>query len=508
MYSPPVERPRLVPLALVGGGLVALAAGVAVGGGATAAGAIAFFAACALALGEATRSVVTWPNAILLFTAVVWFVPIKLYSLPVTLPFQFELYRVLILLMVVAFVMSSIRTGRQVDAVGAGKPLFVLALAALTSQVVNTEGMDVPGTEGQALKSLSFFLSFIVVFLLVASTLDSVRDIAKILGGIVICGAVVSLAAIYEGRTHHNVFDHLDNWLPFSRNEREIFEVRGGRLRVHASAQHPIALGAVLIMVVPLAVYLAQRAARSLTTVFWFAAAGILLVGALATVSRTVVAMGVAMLILALLLRPAALPRLLPVLLVIPIIAHAAAPGALGSLAHSLGIGGGKPLIESVQGRAGQSGSGRLDDIEPGLELWSRSPLVGLGIASREVATSGVSAGAPTPNQASSSAAIIFDNQYLRTLVSLGLLGLAGAVWFVWGSVIRLGRSSRRLRGIDGDLLAACAIACGGYGAGMAFFDAFAFVQVTLMFFIVAALGLRARALVLGATDTGLANPS
>ena len=396
--------------------------------------------------------------------------------------------------MVVGFVTSSIATGRQVDTVGAGMPLFLLAVAALTSQIVNTEGMNVPGSEGQAIKSLSFFISFIVVFVLVASTIDSVRDVDKILAGIVVCGALVSLAALYEGRTHDNLFDRLDEWLPFSRNEREIFDVRGGRLRVHASAQHPIALGAALIMVVPFAMYLAEKAAKGLKSAFWVATAGILMIGALATISRTAVAMGVTMLILALWVRPGILPRLLPVLLVLPIVAHVAAPGALGSLSHAFGIGGGRPLIESVQGRAGQPGSGRLDDIEPGIDLWSRSPLVGLGVGTREVATSGAAARAPVPGQASTPA-IIFDNQYLRTLVSLGIVGLIGAVWFIWGSAIRLGRRSKRLAGDDGNLLAACAIACGGYGAGMAFFDAFSFVQVTLLFFIVAALGLRAMVL-------------
>ena len=51
--------------------------------------------------------------------------------------------------------------------------------------------------------------------------------------------------------------------------------------------------------------------------------------------------MGIAMLILGVWLRPKILPKVLPVLLVIPIVAHAAAPGTLGGLAHSFGIGGG-----------------------------------------------------------------------------------------------------------------------------------------------------------------------
>jgi hypothetical protein len=497
VYNPPAEQPRLIPLALIAGGVLALGAGVAAGGGATTAGAVAFFAACALALVETTRSIVTWPNAVILLLAVIWLVPTKLYTLPVQLPFQLELYRLLIVGMVFVFVMSALRTGRDIDAVGAGKPLWALALAALLSQAVNSRSLDAAGNQSQAFKSLTFFLSFIVLFLLVASTIDNVRDIDKIFAGLVIGGALVSLAALYESRTNYNLFDHLNSWLPFTRNEREIFDVRAGRLRVHASAQHPIALGAALTMTAPLAVYLAQRAARGARTVFWAVAAGVLMLGAIATISRTAVAMGIAMLLLAIWLRPKVLPRVLPVLLVVPIAAHAVAPGALGGLAHAFGIGGGKPLIQSVQGRPGQPGSGRLDDIHPGLKLWSRSPLVGLGIGTREVGTSGVSADSST----SASGAIVFDNQYLRTLVSLGLIGLIGAVWFVWGSVIRLGRRSKRLAGGDGDLLAACAIACGGYGAGMAFFDSFAFVQVTLIFFIVAALGLKAVVLTRASTE-------
>ena len=278
--------------------------------------------------------------------------------------------------MVIAFVMSSIWTGREVDAVGAGKALFALALAALTSQaVIRTTRRS--GSQSQALKSLSFFLSFIVMFLLVASTLDSVRDIDKILAGIVSGGAVVSLAAIYEARTHHNVFDHLDAWLPFTAQRARDLDVRGGQIACASSAQHPIALGAALIMVVPLAVYLAQRAVRGAQAIFWFVAAGILLVGAIATISRTVVAMSVAMLIMAVLLRPATLPRCCRCFSSSRSSRTLQHPARWRSLAHSFGIGGGKPLIESVQGRAGQSGSGRLDDIEPGLELWARSPLVG-----------------------------------------------------------------------------------------------------------------------------------
>ena len=33
---------------------------------------------------------------------------------------------------------------------------------------------------------------------------------------------------------------------------------------------------------------------------------------------------------------------------------------------------------------------------------------------------------------------IIFDNQYLHTLVELGILRIVGTIWFVWGAGLKL----------------------------------------------------------------------
>jgi hypothetical protein len=230
-------------------------------------------------------------------------------------------------------------------------------------------------------------------------------------------------------------------------------------------------------------------------TVAWIGVAGVLLIGALTTISRTTVTMGAAMLLMTLWLRPRVVARLWPLLLVLPFIAHAAAPGAIGGLAKSFGLAGGPALIESVGGRSGESGSGRLADIDPAFELWSRSPIVGLGLDSPEIATTGASLSEPTLSQ-TATVPLIFDNQYLLTLVTLGLLGIIGTLWFVWGSSARLALAAKRRAGDDGHLLAACAVVCAGYGAGMFFFDAFAYVQATLFFFMVAAFGLRTLVLV------------
>lgn len=486
--------PSPLPAAtFVTAGAFALLAGVAAGGNAVAFGAFAFLGATVLAVGTTRWSLITWPNALLVFIAVLWLVPIKLYRLPVNLPFHLEIYRVLILLLMAGFVVWSIRNKRPVQAYSASKPLFVLTAAVLASQVINASSIDVPGNEGQALKSLSLFLSYVIVFLLFASTLETFREIERIVAALVAGGVIVALAAMYEGYTFYNVFNHLSEWLPgFAMNERDVLDLRGGRLRVHASAQHPIALGAALTMLIPFVVYLAARATTRRARGVWVACLAVIVGGAAATISRTTVAMGVTLIIMAFMLRRRVLVRLAPLALVLPIFVHAVAPGAIGGILKSFGTQQGTTFVGSLSNRGGESGSGRLADVGPALDLWSSSPIVGLGVDSPQIATAATESAGPAPPAA---VPIIFDNQYLHTLVTLGFAGIVAVVWLVWGITARFARSAKDLSEPYGDFVAACAAACAAYGASMLFYDSLAYVQVTLLLFIAAALGLRTVAL-------------
>lgn len=478
-------------IAVVAAGSLVLLLGLAAGGTAVAAGAICFLTSTIVALGQTRRELITWPNAFLVFVAALWFVPIKLYRLPVDLPFQLELYRILIVFLVAAFVVQMLVSGRQVDALGAGRPLFVIAAAVLASQVINASEIDT-AQEGQALKSLSMLLSLIVVFLLVASTIKTFEEIRLIVVGLVVGGTIVALFALYESRTGYNFFNHLAQWIPlFDRNERELLTTRAGRLRVHASAQHPIALGTALTMLVPLAAFLILTARALKTKALWVACAFLLIAGAAATISRTTVVMGIAMAFVAYIVRKDVVVRALPLLLVLPIFVNAAAPGAIGGLISSFKAPQGTNFVTSFQDRGGESGSGRLADFGPGIDLWKQSPIVGLGLDNPRIAASGASVGAVGPGT-TSSVPIIFDNYYLRALVTLGLVGLIGIVWFIWSTVVRLVKAARGDETILGDFTAACAVACVGYGVSMFLFDAMSFIQVTLLLFITAALGLRA----------------
>jgi hypothetical protein len=228
----------------------------------------------------------------------------------------------------------------------------------------------------------------------------------------------------------------------------------------------------------------ASRASRRL----WLTAAGVVTIGALATVSRTVVLTLIAMALVAARILGRRILRYWPLLLVIATVTHVTAPGVMSHLYSRFNPRGG--MLAQQQIRPGMHGSGRLADIGPGLQRWSGAPLFGHGLGTTAATGDTGTLGPTSPPSVS----VIYDNQYMNSLVSLGSLGFVGVVWFVWGAAVKLTRAARRATGEEGDLLAACAISCAGFGAAMLTFDAFSFVQATLLFFIVAALGLRARA--------------
>src|SRR5689334_1008747 len=299
------EQPRLVPVTLAAAGLAALAAGVAVGGSFAVAGPVSFLALSAAAFLEARLRILRWPNAIAFLLAIIWLVPIKLYTLPIKISFQLDPYRLIVLVLLVAFVLQWIVENRTPDAARHKGPLIAMALAGVASLAVNATQLHSTALEQQVVKSLGDYLAYLVLFVLIATTIRSRQALDRTVMVIVGGGTLVALAAIYESRTHHNLFTHLNTYVPILKPVREAGEsVRGGRLRVRASAQHPIALACALTMAVPLALYLAGKARTTLRRIVATVAALTLVAGATATVSRTGIAMLIGMIVVVLILRP------------------------------------------------------------------------------------------------------------------------------------------------------------------------------------------------------------
>jgi O-antigen ligase len=284
-------------------------------------------------------------------------------------------------------------------------------------------------------------------------------------------GAIVAALSIVESWTGYNAFDNLDGVLPLLQHvDAPESSERGGKLRVMGSAQGSIALGAALAMMLPLAAYLGLRTRRW----FWWAASAVLALGALATLSRTSILMLVVIIVVLFWLRPKQVRRFWPVLLPAVVVIQLLLPGTLGTIRSSFFPKEG--LLAQQSENAGSRGSGRVADLGPALDEFSQTPIFGQGYGTRLT-------GRDKQN------AQILDDQWLKTLLETGLVGALAWLWIFSRSIRRLARAAKEDQSPDGLLFVAFAASITAFAIGMVLFDAFAFIQVTFILFIMLALG-------------------
>jgi len=428
-------------------------------------------------VGYPYASVLRWRTLLAGIILVILFVPIRRYTLPGHLPFNLEPYRIIVALVLAGWLVALLVDGRVRLAHSVLDRLIgLLVIGVLLSDVlnpgrVNSVGPNVP-------KALSFFLSYVLVYYLIVSVVRDWKTIDFLLRVLVAGGSVIGVFALIERRTDYNIFNHLHSVAPFLKFQGAIgaagLERGGGRLRVYGPAEHPIALGALFVILIPLAIYLARRAGQRR---WWFATL-VLALGAFATVSRTAVIMLAVVALVYLRLRPKETKRLWP--LVIPALAavHIAMPGTLGSLRAAFFPRGGLIAQQSniVAGNQLRS-NGRLADIGPSLHELAPNPIFGQGYGTRIVGF----------NEKYNNAAIL-DDQWLGTLLETGIVGFFAWLWIFGRCVRRLSRAAREDDTPRGWLFTGLAAAIAAFGIGMATFDAFSFTQVAFVFFILLAL--------------------
>ena len=479
--APPIEARSALPAGLVLGSLGVLIATVIIG--ASPQVGVAFVAFAVIA--SLTRSAyLRWPHLLGALILVILLIPIRRYALPANLPFQLELYRVIVALLVVGWAASLLVDHRsRFRRTGFEAPLAVIFGALIASVLANPGRVAQSATEVN--KALMFFVSFVLVLYLTACAIRRLDEVDFLAKTLVAGGAIVALFAIVEARTSFNVFNHVSRVIPFLIDQGDVggfVRVGTGKLRVFGSAQHPIALSAALVMLIPLALYLARRYRQRR----WMVCALVLLAAATATVSRTGIIMLVVVGLVFLWLRPRETRRLWPALLLAPIVIHFALPGTLGAIKNSFLPAGGLVAEQKVQ--PGQGGSGRIADLGPGLQQWKQKPLLGDGFGTRVVDATIVSTPVPKSSALDPNVKIL-DNQWLGLLLETGVVGFFGWLWLFIRVIRRFGAEAKRDESDRGWLLASLTAGVAAYAVGMLTYDAFAFVQVTFLLFIFVGLG-------------------
>jgi O-antigen ligase len=245
---------------------------------------------------------------------------------------------------------------------------------------------------------------------------------------------------------------------------------------VYGSAQHPLAFGAALALLMPLAIYCAQRTQQWR----WRLAGVVMVLGIFATRSRTGIVMLLVIGIVYLVLRGRETRRFWPALVPLVLAIHFAVPGAIGTTWQSFFPEGG--LL--AQEKKNQVGSGRVATFGPVFHSEvTPNPILGEGYATRIVTPE---AGADVP------LAPITDDMWLSILAETGIVGAYMLGWLFVRATRRFGRAARRDHSPRGWLLVGTAAAVVAYAIGMLTYDSFAFIQVTFLLFFVLAIGVAA----------------
>ena len=212
------------------------------------------------------KYLLAWPVVLGYVLVVILFVPIRRYTVGGGLPFQIEPYRLLIAVVLFAWLLAVLADPetrwRRIKAEG---PVLAFLFVVALSLGLNLHHVVSSDLSGPVLKQLSFLASFFLVMYFVSSVITTRRQLDRLIVLMVGGGTLLAISALIEWRTNYNVFNHLQQVVPIFHLDPDSLEgpgTRGFRVRAFASAQHPIALAAALVLLLPLAIYLYQRQHR------------------------------------------------------------------------------------------------------------------------------------------------------------------------------------------------------------------------------------------------------
>ena len=372
-----------------------------------------------------------------------------------------------------------------------------MVLTVFGSEVVNPARVSV--VESFVIKAVWLFVCFVLVVYMIVSVIRTRNALDRVIKFMVGAGCIVAVGALIQMKSGINIFDYLRLVLPLQYLPTDEIVLRGGHFRALASAGHPIELSSTLSMLMPFAIYLAIKTRKRI----WWVAFLVLLLGEFASGSRTGMLGVAAMVGIFVWLRPRQTLRFWPALVPLLAVVHVIAPGALGGVYGGFFPSGGL-VAQQSQTFHGHDLS-RLSRIGASMtEFKQHNLLFGEGWGTRVTGGAGNfdASSSQTDNALPSATnlamsqgqlvngvnAEILDDQWLKSLLETGILGVLAWAWLFLRAIRRLGaRAKLERESPDGWLPIAIAAALTGFAISMATYDAFSFVQATTLAFILIA---------------------
>jgi len=399
-----------------------------------------------------TRRPLPW--ALAGFLVMVWLLPFDSVSLPIPLPLEAKLDRP-VLLGIVALWALSLTAARRSPRLRLSPVHYCFAAFILIAVVSLVQGADITVRLGEfelGVRKLALLLSYATLFVIVASSVrpGEVKPFMKLVCGL---AALTALGVLWEYRTEFNVFYELTSKvLPVSL-PAELGNVDSlGRRSIIGPTIHPLAPAMMMACAMPYALITMLDKRELRDKVIWGALAGLMFAAALSTGRKTSLIAPLVAVIVLVAFRPRMLRQLLPVAVGLFVIAHIAAPGALGSVGDAI-----LPQnlfnTDSAMNRQSDYSAIRPDVID--------HPFLGRGYETYD-----------------QKKYRILDNQYLTTMIGTGALGVI-AYFSIFLSIFLIAfRVARNRRGDDGSIAIAIAATTAALALGSALFDLLAFPQI------------------------------
>jgi hypothetical protein len=361
-------------------------------------------------------------------------------------------------------------------------PIGLILIATIGSELLNPGRVSGVGTF--VLKALSLFACFMLFLYMTVSVIRTREIVNRFIVMLVSAGCIEALGAVVQ--KGYNIFDHLHRFIPmfqFSLGAELNQLTRNGSVRAVGSAGHPIELSNVMVMLVPLAIYLAiSRRQRR-----WWVAVIILAVGALASGSKTGMLEMIGVLLVFAKMRPGPTLRCWPALIPIVVVMNIVVPGSISGIVQGFFPKGGFIAAQSATfyGHGQKQQATRLSRIGPELnsEYLKHNPLFGEGYGTRIVGRLTANQQVPAQNNAQ-----VLDDQWFGTFLETGLFGFLGWLWLFCHVMRKLGKRAKLEREHpEGWLPVALAGSIMAFLIGMATYDAFGFIQAVLVLYAVIA---------------------
>ncbi len=402
--------------------------------------------------------------------------------------FELEPWRILMSIMVVGWIAAVMVDPR----VRARKTKFDGPLALIGLAIVGSEAFNaarVTSLSSVVIKQLTIVVILMSMLYVLASVIRTRETVERVLCVLVCAGCVEGFGAMVQRTTKFNIFDHMHRILPmftFNLGAEAGAMLRNGHFRAIASAGHPIELANVMAMLTPIAAYLAIRRGRK-----WLAAVPFLILGNLSSGSRTGIIGLLVVLVVFLCMRPRQTfkcwPALIPTLAVVQLLMPGALSGTINAFFPKGGLIAQQSQTFAAHGQVQQAS--RLSRLGPQLHgvFAKHNEFFGEGYGTRVIGRTSTKAQTETEAAQATAAdnAQILDDQWLANLLETGLVGIAAWVWLFARVIRKLGARARLERDTrEGWLPVALAASVACYAVTMFFYDAWGFMQGTIMLWL------------------------